>query len=103
MASNVFIHRQSYKIVCKEYLAWGRWGGGRGGRAPPPPPIGGEKVNNLGIKTIWHGTYVCAPGGEGGQVAWVGGGGGDVGWGEGHAQRQEGKQNLTQKPKGKEL
>jgi hypothetical protein len=78
-------------------------GGGRGGRAPPPPPIGGEKVNNLGIKTIWHGTYVCAPGGEGGQVAWVGRGGGDVGWGEGHAQRREGKQNLTQNQKGKEL
>ena len=30
---------------------------------------------------IWYGAYVCAPGGEGGLVAWVGGGGGDGGWG----------------------
>ena len=69
----------------------------------PSPPIEGGKVNNLGIKMIWYGAYVCAPGGEGGLVAWVGGGGGDVGWGEGHAQRQEGNKNLTQNQKGKEL
>jgi hypothetical protein len=70
----------------------GRGGGGGGGRPPPrpgapSPPIEGGKVNNLGIKMIWYGAYVCAPGGEGGLVAWVGGGGGGGTWDGGKGTR----------------
>jgi hypothetical protein len=59
----------------------GGGGGGEGRPGSPSPPIEGGKVNNLGIKMIWYGAYVCAPGGEGGLVAWVGGGGGGRGMG----------------------